>query len=87
MTGPARQPGARVALTHANGNRSVEERFKPLGSLERPISQSDVIAKARLNLMGQNVNTEALLVRVMQQCGNDRIFYSSAVGLTAAIVK
>jgi 2-methylcitrate dehydratase PrpD len=87
MTGPARQPGARVVLTHVNGNRSVEERFKPLGSLERPISESDVIAKARLNLRGQNVNAEALLTRVMQQHGSDRVLYSSAAGLTAALIQ
>lgn len=82
MTGPARQPGARVVLTHVNGNRSVEERFKPLGSLERPLSESDVLAKARLNLTGQNINAEALLARVMQQRGNDRLFYSSSAELT-----
>ncbi|MDU7132342.1 MAG: MmgE/PrpD family protein [Enterobacteriaceae bacterium] len=87
MNGPARQPGARVELTHVNGSRAVQERFKPLGSAERPISASEVIAKARLNLTGQNVNVEALLARVMQQHGNDRIFYASAAGLTAAVMK
>lgn len=87
MTGPDRQPGARVVLTHVNGSRSVQERFKPLGSAERPISESDVIAKARLNLTGQNVNAEALLTRVMQKHGNERVFYSSAVELTEALIK
>jgi hypothetical protein len=76
-----------VELTHVNGSRAVQERFKPLGSAERPISASEVIAKARLNLTGQNVNVEALLARVMQQHGNDRIFYASAAGLTAAVMK
>ncbi|WP_232777066.1 MmgE/PrpD family protein [Rahnella sp. AA] len=87
MTGPARQPGARVVLTHVNGSRSVQERFKPLGSAERPISESEVIAKARLNLTDQSVNADALLARVMQQHGNDRVFYSSAADLTEALIK
>lgn len=54
-----------MELTHVNGSRVIQERFKPLGSAERPISESVVIAKARLNLTGQNMNVEALLARVM----------------------
>lgn len=86
MNGPARQPGARVVVTHVNGSRSSQERYKPLGSAERPLSESDVIAKARQNLTGQSVNAQALLARMMQQHGNDRVFYASAVELTHALI-
>lgn len=87
MTGPARQPGARVVVTHVNGNRLMQERYKPLGSAERPISVSDVIAKARLNMTGQRVKAEALIRRVMQQHENDQVFYASAADLSGALLR
>lgn len=86
MTGPARQPGARVVLTHLNGSRSVQERFKPLGSAERPLTKSDVIAKARLNLTGLKIDSESLIKNVIQQDCTNQVFYSSAAELTGASV-
>lgn len=84
MTGPARQPGARVVLTHVNGSRSVQERFKPLGSSERPLTKSEVIAKARLNLAGLKIDSESLIKNMIQQDCTDQVFYSSAAQLTGA---
>ncbi|WP_229893634.1 MULTISPECIES: MmgE/PrpD family protein [Rahnella] len=86
MTGPARQPGARVVLTHVNGSRSVQERFKPLGSSERPLTKSEVIAKARLNLAGLKIDSESLIKNMIQQDCTDQVFYSSAAQLTGASV-
>ena len=71
MTGPARQPGARVVVTHTHGGRAVQERHKPLGSAERPLPESEVIAKARLNLAGLQIDSKSLVKRLMQQDDTD----------------
>ncbi len=82
MNGPARQPGARVVVTHHDGSTSIQERYKPLGSAERPIAESQIIAKARRNLSGQNVDAESLIARVMQQDDTGCLKYFSSANLT-----
>ncbi|WP_246494741.1 MmgE/PrpD family protein [Brenneria izadpanahii] len=79
MCGPARQPGARVVVRHRNGDSAVRERYKPLGSAERPITDAEIIAKARRNLTGHSVEVEQLISRVMQE--DWAVAYSSAAEL------
>lgn len=82
MNGPARQPGARVVVTHLDGSRAVQERFKPLGSAERPISDEQIISKARRNLSGHGIDAESLIDRVMAKDRADGPFYTSSADLT-----
>ncbi|GAA3894797.1 hypothetical protein GCM10022405_20340 [Gibbsiella dentisursi] len=80
MNGPARQPGARVVVTHRHGESAVQERNKPLGSAERPMSKAEMMAKARHNLAGDKLQVEQLIARVMQE--NGAVSYCSAAELT-----
>lgn len=67
MNGPARQPGARVVVTNSRGERAEQERYKPLGSTERPLSDGEIIAKARRNLPGHKIKVNELLTSVMEE--------------------
>ncbi|MFS2225075.1 MmgE/PrpD family protein [Pantoea sp. B65] len=81
MCGPARQPGARVVVRHRNGDSAAGEHYKPLGSAERPITQAEIIAKARRNLAGHIDRVEPLISRLMQEDRADGVAYSSAAEL------
>lgn len=80
MNGSARQPGARVVVTHRHGESAMQARHKPLGSAERPISEAEIMTKARRNLAGHNLGVEQLIARVMQE--NGAVSYCSAAELT-----
>ncbi|MFE8047193.1 MmgE/PrpD family protein [Brenneria goodwinii] len=80
MHSSARQPGARVVVTHRHGESAVQERDKPLGSAERPMTDAEIITKARRNLTGHGVEVEQLITRVMQEDG--AVSYASAAELT-----
>lgn len=81
MNGPARQPGARVVVTHLDGRSEEQERYKPLGSAERPIADQIIIDKARRNLVGHGIEIESLIARVMAK-ELDGPCYASARDLT-----
>jgi 2-methylcitrate dehydratase PrpD len=50
MRGPNRQPGARVIIYHQDGRHALQERRVPLGSVERPMTDDEILAKARANM-------------------------------------
>ncbi|WP_429921351.1 MmgE/PrpD family protein [Klebsiella variicola] len=79
MNGPARQPGARVVVTNSRGECAVQERYKPLGSAERPLSDGEIIAKARRNLPGHKIKVNELLTSVMEE--ETARYYSSSADL------
>ena len=79
MNGPARQPGARVVVTNSRGECAVQERYKPLGSAERPLSDGEIIAKARRNLPGHKIKVNELLTSVMEEA--TARYYSSSADL------
>ncbi|WP_434109680.1 MmgE/PrpD family protein [Paraburkholderia caffeinilytica] len=69
MRGPDRQPGARVIVRHRDGRSATQERQMPLGSAARPMSETDIIEKARRNIAGEAPATNAWLDAIL---GHDR---------------
>lgn len=82
MEGAARQPGARVEVTHRNGETFSHQQMIPSGSAERPLLEPQILVKARQNLHAAPGKGEELIRRIMQ--GNSHVRYCSAAGLNGS---
>lgn len=50
MSGPGRQPGARVTVRHRNGQTAAREQHVPSGSSTSPMDEAELVAKACANM-------------------------------------